>query len=190
MYVRLRDEQIRNSMRVYQAYQSKRAHMMEFINTFRGKLLEKIWRVRATLVVFSPATCLKANAKRATMVQSRIKVVEKMDAEAPELVKADQVWRFSIPSSDPLGRPIISIDDASFDYSVTRKDGSKKPESEYLLQKVNFGVDLSSRIAILGANGQGTTPVSSIEIIWSVCLKTFFFARLFRQDNSVESYHG
>jgi ATPase subunit of ABC transporter with duplicated ATPase domains len=179
MYVRLRDEQIRNSMRVYQAYQSKRAHMMEFINTFRGKLLEKIWRVRATLVVFSPATCLKANAKRATMVQSRIKVVEKMDAEAPELVKAD-----------PLGRPIISIDDASFDYSVTRKDGSKKPESEYLLQKVNFGVDLSSRIAILGANGQGTTPVSSIEIIWSVCLKTFFFARLFRQDNSVESYHG
>jgi ATP-binding cassette subfamily F protein 3 len=118
-------------MRVYQAYQSKRAHMMEFIEKFR------------------------ANAKRATMVQSRIKTVEKMDAEAPEPVEIDPVWRFSIPSSEPLGRPIISVDDVSFDYKVTKDDGSRKKESEFILQKVNFGVDLSSRIAILGANGQG-----------------------------------
>jgi ATP-binding cassette subfamily F protein 3 len=131
MYVRLRDEQIRNSMRVYQAYESKRAHMMEFIVKFR------------------------ANAKRATMVQSRIKTVEKMDVEAPERVVIDPVWRFSIPSSEPLGRPIISVDDVSFDYKVTNDDGSRKKESEFILQKVNFGVDLSSRIAILGANGQG-----------------------------------
>ena len=98
----------------------------------------------------------RANAKRATMVQSRIKTVEKMDAEAPEPVVVDPVWRFSIPSSEPLSRPIISIDDVSFDYTPTSDDGSKKSESEFLLQQVNFGVDLSSRIAILGANGQGT----------------------------------
>ena len=89
------------------------------------------------------------------MVQSRIKAVEKMDAEAPEPVEIDAVWRFSIPNSEPLGPPIIAVNDVSFDYSPVRKDGSKKPESEYLLQKVNFGVDLTSRIAILGANGQG-----------------------------------
>ena len=122
MYVKLRDEQIKNAVRVYQAYQSKRAHMMEFIEKFR------------------------ANAKRATMVQSRIKAVEKMDAEAPEPVTVDQVWRFSIPSSDPLSRPIISIDDVSFDYCPRNDDGSKKAESEFILQKVNFGVDLASRI--------------------------------------------
>jgi ATP-binding cassette, subfamily F, member 3 len=130
-YVRLRDENIRNAMRLYSAYHEKREHMMEFINTFR------------------------ANAKRATMVQSRIKAVEKMDAEAPEAVEVDPVWRFSIPNSEPLGPPIIAVNDVSFDYNPICPDGTKKPESEYLLRRVNFGVDLTSRIAILGANGQG-----------------------------------
>lgn len=51
------DEMIKNSMRVYQAYQDKRAHMMEFIDRFR------------------------AAANRAKLVQSRIKAVEKMDCE-------------------------------------------------------------------------------------------------------------
>jgi ATP-binding cassette subfamily F protein 3 len=102
----------------------------------------------------------RANAKRATMVQSRIKVVDKMDAEAPEPVEVDQLWRFSIPCSGPLGRPIISVDDVSFDYNISNDDGSRKKESELLLQKVNFGVDLSSRIAILGANGQGKIDLS------------------------------
>lgn len=137
-YVKLRDENIRNAMRVYQAYQAKREHMMEFIEKFR------------------------ANAKRATMVQSRIKAVEKMDAEAPEPVEVDPVWRFSIPNSPPLGPPIISINDVSFDYNPVRPDGSKKPESEFLLQKVNFGVDLTSKIAILGKNGQGKTTLLNL----------------------------
>jgi len=130
-YVKLRDENTRNAMRVYHAYQEKRDHMMEFITKFR------------------------ANAKRATMVQSRIKAVEKMDAEAPEPVEIDAVWRFAIPNAEPLGPPIIAVNDVSFDYTPVKADGTKKPESEYLLQKVNFGVDLTSRIAILGANGQG-----------------------------------
>jgi ATP-binding cassette subfamily F protein 3 len=96
------------------------------------------------------------------MVQSRIKTVEKMDAEAPEAVVVDPIWRFSIPSSAPLTRPIISIDDVSFDYNLTNDDGSKKKEADFLLQKVNFGVDLSSRIAILGANGQGKTTLLNL----------------------------
>jgi ATP-binding cassette subfamily F protein 3 len=123
-------------MRLYQAYELKREHMMEFINKFRAK------------------------AGRATMVQSRVKVVEKMDLEAPEPVEVDRVWRFSIPNSEPLSRPIIAINDVSFDYNPKLEDGSKKLESEFLLQKVNFGVDLTSRIAILGANGQGKLATS------------------------------
>jgi ATPase subunit of ABC transporter with duplicated ATPase domains len=77
------------------------------------------------------------------MVQSRIKTVEKMDVEAPEPVVVDPVWRFSIPASEPLGRPIISVDDVSFDYNTVKEDGTKKKESEFLLQKVNFGIDVS-----------------------------------------------
>jgi ATP-binding cassette subfamily F protein 3 len=128
-YVRTRDESTRNSMRVYQAYQSKREHMMEFINKFR------------------------ASASRATLVQSRVKAVTKMDADAPEPVEVDAVWRFSIPSAAPVSPPWIAINDVSFDY--TSPDGTTKPESEMLLQKVNFGVAADSRIAVLGANGQG-----------------------------------
>ena len=91
------------------------------------------------------------------MVQSRIKAVEKMDAEAPEPVQVESVWRFSIPCAGPLGRPIISVDDVSFDYTSGKKKDytSGKKKEEFLLQDVNFGVDLDSRIAILGANGQG-----------------------------------
>lgn len=137
-YHKLRDENTRNAIRVYEAYASKREHMMEFITKFR------------------------ANAKRATMVQSRIKAVEKMDAEAPEKVEIDQVWRFSIPNSEPLGPPIISINDVSFDYSPELECGSKKPESEYLLQQVNFGVDLKSKIAVLGKNGMGKTTLLNL----------------------------
>lgn len=96
-------------------------------------------------------TKFRYNAKRAALVQSRIKAVEKMDVEAPEMVEVEQVWRFSIPNPEPLGRPIISVDDVTFDYV---NDGSKKKE-DFLLQEVNFGVDLDSRIGILGANGAG-----------------------------------
>lgn len=35
-YVKTSDEMVKNSMRVYQAYQDKRAHMMEFIDRFRA----------------------------------------------------------------------------------------------------------------------------------------------------------
>ena len=87
-------------------------------------------------------------------VQSRIKAVEKMDAEAPEPVEMDATWRFSIPCSEPLGRPIIQIDDVTFDYEPTQKT-----EEQFLLQRINFGVDNSSKIAILGANGQGKTTL-------------------------------
>mmetsp|Transcript_16919 Transcript_16919/g.25039 ORF Transcript_16919/g.25039 Transcript_16919/m.25039 type:complete len:778 (-) Transcript_16919:30-2363(-) len=132
-YVKTADEKIKNSMRVYQAYHDKRAHMMEFITKFR------------------------ANAKRATMVQSRIKAVEKMDLEAPEPVEVEQTWRFSIPHPEPIGRPIIAIDDVSFDY-----DNDKTDESTFLIQKVNFGVDLTSRIGILGANGAGKSTLLNL----------------------------
>ena len=89
-----------------------------------------------------------------TSVSRMRKAVNKMDAEAPDPVLVESVWRFSIPSSEPLGRPIIAINDVTFDYNLEWLDGTKKTEDEFLLQKVNFGVDNSSKIAILGANGQ------------------------------------
>lgn len=138
-YVKTSEENVKNCMRVYQAYQDKRAHMMEFINKFR------------------------ASASRAKLVQSRVKMVERMDLEAPDPIKVEALWRFSIPNPPPLGRPIISIDDVWFDYAaVDEASGTKKPKDQWILQQVNFGVDLDSRIGILGPNGAGKSTLLNL----------------------------
>jgi hypothetical protein len=56
------------------------------------------------------------------MVQSQIKAVEKMDAQALEPVEMVPVWRFSIPDPEPLGRPILSVEDVSLDYKPVLED--------------------------------------------------------------------
>ena len=130
----------------------------------------------------------RANAKRATMVQSRIKAVEKMDAEAPEAVEIDPVWRFSIPNAVPLGPPIIAVNDVSFDYNPILPDGSKKPESEFLLQQVNFGITLTSKIAILGANGTKRTR-SLHRTMLAAHIWPFSFVR-YGKDDVAEPHYG
>ena len=118
-----------------------------------------------------------------------------MDAEAPEPVTMDAVWRFSIPSSEPLGRPIIAINDVTFDYNLKHRDGTKKTKEEYLLQKVNFGLDNSSKIALLGANGQvsedkeeryDTKPEMAINPSYQIRSFIFFAG----ENNASESNHG
>lgn len=137
-YVKTRDELLKNQIRVYESYQEKRQHLMDFIIKFR------------------------ANAKRATLVQSRMKTVEKMDAEAPPPVEVEAEWTFTIPSPDPnLGRPIIAVHDVTFDYTMTDTKGGKQ---KYLLNDVNFGVDLDTRLGILGPNGAGKSTLLNLMI--------------------------
>jgi len=131
-YVKTSSDNIKNQKRLYEAYADKRAHMYEFIDKFRY------------------------NAKRASIVQSRIKAVEKMDAEAPSDVVIEAMWRFSIENPPPLGRPVIAINDVDFDYNIT------KPKDQRLLQQVNFGIDLSSKIGILGPNGAGKSTLLNL----------------------------
>jgi len=127
-YVKTSTERTQNQMRMYQAYKDKREHINEFIVKFRY------------------------NAKRASLVQSRIKAVEKMDREAPPCPVVEDLWRFSILNPEPLGGSIISIDDVYFGYH----------ENQTLLHKVNFGVSLNSRIAILGRNGAGKSTLLNL----------------------------
>ena len=77
-------------------------------------------------------------------------------AQAPEDVTIEALWRFSIDNPEPLGRPVLAVNDVFFDYDSTKK------KDEQLLQKVNFGVDLSSRIAILGPNGAGKSTLLNL----------------------------
>jgi len=87
------------------------------------------------------------NAKRASMVQSRIKSLQKM--ELIEELLEDPTVIFIFPTPDPLRPPLLKIDDGSFNY----------PDQAPILKSVNFAVDMESRIAIVGANGVGKTTL-------------------------------
>lgn len=52
---------------------------------------------------------------------------------------------FEFPDPDELSIPIIQVNDASFGYT----------EDKILFRDLNFGIDMDSRIALVGPNGAG-----------------------------------
>jgi ATP-binding cassette subfamily F protein 3 len=87
------------------------------------------------------------NAKRASMVQSRIKALQKM--ELVEELMEDPTCVFIFPTPDKLRPPLLKIEDGVFNY----------PEQPPILKNIQFGIDMESRIAVVGANGVGKTTL-------------------------------
>ncbi|PSC74057.1 ABC transporter F family member 3 [Micractinium conductrix] len=91
------------------------------------------------------------NANRAALVQSRIKALERLaDVEVMEEDSA-YVFRFPTPP-DVVSPPILSFTDVDFGY----------PTGPTLYKNLNFGLDLSSRFAIVGPNGIGKSTLLSL----------------------------
>ena len=89
----------------------------------------------------------RANAKRASMVQSRIKALNKLDlidelAEDPSCI-------FIFPDPDKLGPPLLRLSEAIIGYS----------KEHPILTDVTIDVNLESRIAVVGPNGAGKTTL-------------------------------
>lgn len=123
-FERTREEQIKNQVKAFESNERSRAHMQSFIDKFRY------------------------NAKRASLVQSRIKALERM-GHVDEVVN-DPDYKFEFPTPDDRpGAPIISFSDASFGY----------PGGPILFKNLNFGIDLDSRIAMVGPNGIGKSTI-------------------------------
>jgi len=122
-FERVRAEELRRHAKAVEAQERKRDHMQQFIDKFRF------------------------NAKRAALVQSRIKALNRL----PQLEELAEDPRFTLNFPDPeaLGAPAIQIHDVCFGYSPD------KP----LLYDVNFGITQESRIGLLGANGSGKTTL-------------------------------
>merc|ERR1719162_1929594 len=76
IYEKTKKEMLANQIKEYGRYQDERKHMQEFVDSFRY------------------------NAKRASLVQSRIKAIEKLDSEAPEEPLDAIPFTFAIPSPD------------------------------------------------------------------------------------------
>ncbi|KAJ1449058.1 P-loop containing nucleoside triphosphate hydrolase protein [Pelagophyceae sp. CCMP2097] len=120
-FIRTQSEAAAQQKSDYVAYVDKRAHIQEFIDRFR------------------------CSASRAALVQSRVKLVEKMDSEAPPEPAAVTPWSFTIAAAEPLARPILQAEGLTFGYDA------EKP----LFSDVEIDVDEKSRVALVGANGSG-----------------------------------
>lgn len=116
-----RTEKLRNSKKEAEAQKAKQEHMQKFIDKFRF------------------------NAKRASLVQSRIKALNRM--EMIEEILEDPTCVFVFPTPEKLRPPLLKIEEGAFGYS----------SEKILMKDVDFGIDMESRVAIVGANGVGKT---------------------------------
>uniref|UniRef100_A0A7S1CLU2 ABC transporter domain-containing protein n=1 Tax=Bicosoecida sp. CB-2014 TaxID=1486930 RepID=A0A7S1CLU2_9STRA len=121
-----RAERRRHQLKAIESQEARRKHMQAFVDRFRY------------------------NAKRASLAQSRLKALARM--ESLDEVIDDPTWAFSFPDPGPLARPVLAVSDVSFGYT---------PEKT-LFTGVEFGVDTDSRIAILGPNGAGKSTLLNL----------------------------
>lgn len=127
LFMRTKAEKIRNQIKEYEAQQQLRQHTQEFIDRFRY------------------------NAKRATLVQSKIKMLEKLPVIKPVEKETPVVFKFPDPS--PISGTLFQLEDVSFRYT---------PDGPYILKNVEISASLESRICIVGDNGSGKTTLLKI----------------------------
>lgn len=86
-------------------------------------------------------------AKNAKQAQSKEKVLQKMiRAGLTEKPEEEKMLNFKFADPGSLPPPVLAFHDVSFGY----------PGCEPLYTNVNFGVDLDSRVALVGPNGAGS----------------------------------
>lgn len=92
----------------------------------------------------------RAKASKAKSVQSRVKLLEKMEVKE-ELSNIENL-EFSFSSLPFPGKWLLTVEDLSFGYN----------KDELLFNKVNFSVKKEDRIGVIGANGKGKTTLLNV----------------------------
>jgi len=90
-FIKTRSERQKNQQREWDAQQQLRSHTQEFIDKFRY------------------------NAKRASLVQSKLKFLERLPVLKPVEKESDVVFRF--PDVAALNPPVLQLDELVFGYS-------------------------------------------------------------------------
>jgi len=84
--------------------------------------------------------------------QSKQKIIDKMvEAGLTEKPVEDPKFRFVFPNSAKIPPPVLAFQDVSFSYSGKKAD--------HLYEKLEFGIDCDSRIALVGPNGAGKSTL-------------------------------
>ncbi len=123
-FEKVRSEQNRRQKKAREAQQKQIEHMKGFIDKFRY------------------------NAKRASLVQSRIKQLEKLDIIDDIIDDPTCIFVFPQPI-DTINPPLLRLDEAVLAYDP----------ANIILKGVNFYVDMESRIAVVGPNGAGKSTL-------------------------------
>lgn len=118
-----RAERLKHQKKQKESQDKQVNHITDFINKFR------------------------ANAKRASLVQSRIKALNKMDII--DQVAEDPTCVFIFPNPEPLNPPLLKLDGVDLGYN----------KSKLIIKNADFSIDMNSRIAVVGPNGAGKTTL-------------------------------
>ena len=111
-------QKLRNQAKQAESIDAKKKHMQAFVDKFRF------------------------NAKRAALVQSRIKAIDRLGEV--QMLDRDPEYVFNFPFPDvAITGGIVSFNDVYFHY----------PDGPELFHNLNFGIDLDTRAAIVGPNG-------------------------------------
>ena len=121
-----RSEKLRCDAAAAEGAARQRAHVQAFIDRFRF------------------------NAKRASLVQSRIKALERM--AVVQLEEQDPEYVFNFPSPEAVAPPVLGFYDVSFGYTG-------RPS---LFHNLSFGLDMESRVCLVGANGAGKSTLLNL----------------------------
>eukprot|EP00529_Nitzschia_sp_RCC80_P010704 CAMPEP_0113459264 /NCGR_PEP_ID=MMETSP0014_2-20120614/10357_1 /TAXON_ID=2857 /ORGANISM="Nitzschia sp." /LENGTH=622 /DNA_ID=CAMNT_0000350831 /DNA_START=120 /DNA_END=1988 /DNA_ORIENTATION=- /assembly_acc=CAM_ASM_000159 len=88
--------------------------------------------------------------KMVRQAQAREKLLQKkLEAGLTEKPEEDPQWDWSFPDAGELPVPVLAVENISFAY----------PGGVELYSKVDFGVDLQTRVALVGPNGAGKTTL-------------------------------
>ncbi|KAH3828800.1 ATP-binding cassette sub-family F member 3-like [Dreissena polymorpha] len=121
-----KDERLKNQKKEYEAQKQYREHIQVFIDRFRY------------------------NANRASQVQSKLKLLEKLPPL--ELPGKDVEVSMKFPECDKLTGNILQLDEMCFHYTKERP----------IFISVDCNANMKSRICIVGDNGAGKTTLLKI----------------------------
>ncbi|KZT70241.1 P-loop containing nucleoside triphosphate hydrolase protein [Daedalea quercina L-15889] len=87
--------------------------------------------------------------------KSKQKIIDKMEAAGlVEKVEMPRPLRFHFEDVSKLPPPILAFNEVAFSYSGKKED--------YLYQNLSFGIDMESRVAIVGQNGTGKSTLLNL----------------------------
>ncbi|XP_068056563.1 ATP-binding cassette sub-family F member 3 isoform X2 [Anomalospiza imberbis] len=126
-FMKIKEERLKNQQREYEAQQQYREHIQVFIDRFRY------------------------NANRASQVQSKLKLLEKLPVLKPVDKESEVIIRFP-DGFEKFSPPVLQLDEVDFYYEP----------SHYIFHSLSVSADLESRICVVGENGAGKSTMLKI----------------------------